>query len=282
MKSVKDRYSIRRMMADLGLKTKSAFSILIVSLLLCCTSVFAQEIKLPERPDPPHLVNDMAAMLSAADAQAIEQKLVAYSDSTSTQIAVVIIPTIGGAEINQFATELFHSWGIGQKGKDNGVLLFIAKDDHKLFILTGRGVEEFLPDAICKRIIDRTIQPAFKAGQFAVGINSGTDEMMARLSGQFVNEDQNNTTAVPTKFKLKGIIIAIILIFLLASLFGGGGGQTYSGTGASKWWLLFALLNGMGGGSRRGGGDWGGGGGGGGFGGFGGGDSGGGGAGGSW
>ena len=281
MKSVKGKIHLRDMMADLELKTKAVVSLLLFSLLFSFQSLFAQEIKLPERPDPPRLVNDMAGMLSPADAQAIEQKLVAYSDSTSTQIAVVIIPTIGGAEINQFATELFHGWGIGQKGKDNGVLLFIAKDDHKLFIITGRGVEEFLPDAICKRIIDRTIQPAFKAGQFAVGINSGTDEMMARLSGQFVNENQNDTTTtVPTRIKLKGIIIAIIILFIIASLFGGGGGQTYSGAGVSKWWLLFALLNGMGGGGRRGGGDWGGGGGG--FGGFGGGDSGGGGAGGSW
>ena len=276
MKSVKGKFHIGNRIADLGLKTKSLVSLLLVSLLLSFNSISAQEIKLPERPAPPHLVNDMAGMLSPAEAQAIEQKLVAYSDSTSTQIAVVILPTIGGAEINQFATELFHSWGIGQKGKDNGVLLFIAKDDHKLFIITGRGVEEFLPDAICKRIIDRTIQPAFKAGQFAVGINSGTDEMMARLSGQFQNEDQEDTTTVvPTRIKLKGIIIAIIILFVIASMFGGGGGgQTYSGTGVSKWWLLFALLNGGGG---RGGGDWGGGGGG-----FGGGDSGGGGAGGSW
>jgi uncharacterized protein len=246
------------------------------------SSAFAQEIKIPERPDPPRLVNDFAGMISGGDAEAIERKLDAYNDSTSTQIAIVTIPTLGGAEINQFATELFHKWGIGQKGKDNGVLLFIAKDDHQLFIVTGRGVEEFLPDAICKRIIEETIKPQFKAGNYAGGINAGIDEMMARLSGQFKGDPNANTdNAPPIKFNIKWIFIIIIIIFVLVSIFGGGsGGNTYSSGGSSGLWFLLGMLSGGGG---RGGG-WGGGdsGGGGGFGGFGGGDSGGGGAGGSW
>jgi uncharacterized protein len=168
--------------------------------------------------------------------------------------------------------------GYRRKRKDNGVLLLIAKDDRKLFISTGRGVEEFLPDAICKRIVELTIKPQFKAGNYAQGINAGVDEMQARLTGQFKNDKPE---AAPVKFKISWIIYAVLIIIVLLVLFGGGGnnGQTHSGGGSSAAWFLLGALSGGGG---RGGG-WGGGdSGGGGFGGFGGGDSGGGGAGGDW
>ena len=271
MTSVRDKKSI---WSKISLRT--FFTSLM--LVLLSMAVSAQEIKLPERPDPPRLVNDMAGMLSAGEASTLEQKLDAYNDSTSTQIAVVIIPTLDGSEINQFSTELFHKWQIGQKGKDNGVLLFIAKNDRKLFIITGRGVEEFLPDAICKRIIEQIIKPQFKAGNYAQGINDGVDQMMARLSGQFKGDENGNQVSAPFNFSWKWIIIAIVILFILSSLFGGGNnGQTYSsGGGSSALWFLLGMLSG-GGGGRDGGGDSGGG-----FGGFGGGDTGGGGAGGDW
>ena len=253
MTSVRDRKDLGCMIYDLGLKKNLSAFLLSFLFALSFLSLSAQEIKLPERPDPPRLVNDFAGMLSGGDADALEQKLDAYNDSTSTQIAVVSIPTLGGAEINQFATELFHKWGIGQKGKDNGVLLFIAKDDRKMFIITGRGAEEYLPDAICKRIIELTIKPQFKAGNYAQGINAGVDEMKARLSGQFKADDQTNVQ--PIKFKWRWVILVIILIFVLASIFGGGNnGQTYSGSGSSGLWFLLGMLSS---GGDRGGG-WGG------------------------
>jgi uncharacterized protein len=276
MTSVKDNSYFGMLISDFGFNRRV---ILLCSLIiLAMSSIFAQEIKLPERPNPPRLVNDYAGMLSEGDAEALEGKLVGYSRETSIQIAIVIIPTLGGAEINQFATELFHKWGIGEKGKDNGVLLLIAKDDRKLFISTGRGVEEFLPDAICKRIVELTIKPEFKTGNYAQGINAGVDEMQARLTGQFKNDKPD---AAPVKFKISWIIYAIIIIIVLIVLFGGGGnnGQTHSGIGSSAaWFLLGALSNRGSSGGGWGGGDSGGGG----FGGFGGGDSGGGGAGGDW
>jgi uncharacterized protein len=129
-------------------------------------------------------------------------------------------------------------------------------------------VEEFLPDIICKHIIEQKIKPAFKAGNYYEGLNAATDEMMGRLSGNFVNDD-----AGPVEEK-RGIpfgsiiIILIIIIIIVASMFGGGGGTLGSGG-----WIAGSILSGMGGGGDSGGG---------GFGGFGGGDFGGGGAGGSW
>ncbi len=256
-----------------------------VSLFIILYSLFslsAQDLKLPAQPDPPRLVNDMAGMLSSDETATLEGKLVAYDDSTSTQIVVLTIPSLEGADPAEYATAVIHKWGIGQKGKDNGVLLLISKSDHKIFIATGRGVEANLPDITAKRIIDHVITPQFKAGHFYAGINGATDEMIARLSGQFVNDDQKDTQSKPFGHaKLIALVIVLIILFFI--FFGGGsGGQTYNSGGSSGTsFLLGALLGSALGG--RGGGDGGGfGGGGGGFGGFGGGDSGGGGAGGGW
>jgi uncharacterized protein len=244
-------------------------------------SVSAQDLKIPARPDPPRLVNDLAGMLTYDETNSLERKLTGYSDSTSTQIAVVIIPSLEGTDIAQYATELGAKWGIGVKGKDNGVLLIISKTEHKIFIATGRGVEANLPDIIAKQIVDRIIKPEFKAGHYYAGINAATDEMIARLSGQFVNDSIKDKSDEQGTGYSKWIALVIVIIFLLLIFFGGGrGGQTYGGGGSGlPWFLLGGLMGGMGSGD---GGGRGGGGGGGGFGGFGGGDFGGGGAGGDW
>lgn len=282
MRSVRDNYKGAR---DKGRGTGDLFLRCLATLFIILYSLFsisAQDLKLPAQPDPPRLVIDMAGMLNPDEANALENKLVAYNDSTSTQIVVLIINSLDGADEAEYATEIIHKWGIGQKGKDNGVLLLISKNDHKIFIATGRGVEANLPDIVDKRIIDHVITPQFKAGHFYAGINGATDEMIARLSGQFVNDDQKETNTKPFGHaKLIALVIVLIILFFIF-FGGGGGGQTYNSGGSSFLWgalLGSALGGGRGGGFGDGGGF---GGGGGGFGGFGGGDSGGGGAGGGW
>jgi uncharacterized protein len=212
-------------------------------------------------------------MLSGSENQALEEKLVAYNDSTSTQITIVTINTLNGMDKAQYATELGEKWGIGRAKKDNGVLILVAKEDRQIFIATGRGVEEYLPDAICKRIVENVIKPNFKAGNYYTGLNTATDEMMARLSGNFVNTDTGEKDGIPLWVV---ILIIFIIFFVMPFIFrNGGGGTTYGGRGYRSY----------GGGPFWGGGTGGWGGGrssGGGFGGFGGGSFGGGGAGGSW
>ena len=277
MRSVRDKYKGTkgkgRGMRSAVAKCVTTFFVILYSLF----SVYAQDLKIPERPNPPRLVNDMAGMLSHDEDNNLESKLVAYSDSTSTQIAVITINSLEGNDIAQYASELGAKWGIGMKGKDNGVLLLISKSDRKAFIATGRGVEANLPDITAKRIIDRILIPNFKEKKYYDGINAATDEMMARLSGQFSNDDQRDNKS---NFKgwAKLIALIIVLIILLVIFFrGGNGGQTYNSGGSSgDSFLLGALLGsalGGGGSSGGGGGD---------FGGFGGGDFGGGGAGGDW
>ncbi|MDB5281619.1 MAG: hypothetical protein JWO06_694 [Bacteroidota bacterium] len=251
--------------------------LLLCFILLIGPGIFsnAQNPAIPERPRPPRLVNDFAGMLSSGENQQLENKLKAFNDSTSTQIAIVIINSLDGMEKGQYATELAEKRGVGDKKTDNGVLLLISKGDRQMFIATGRGVEEFLPDAVCERIFQEVIKPAFKAAKYYQGLDAATDEMMQRLRGTFVNENQGRHKKGPIPFTF--IIFAIFIIIVIISSFfrnNGGGGNTISSGG----WIAGALL-----GSALGGG---GGGGGGssdsGFGGFGGGSFGGGGAGGSW
>ncbi len=229
----------------------------------------------PPQPNPPRLVNDFANVLSSSEQQALEQKLVAYDDSTSTQIAIVIIETLDGAEVGSYAAELGEKWGIGTKQNHNGVLLLMAKQERKITIRTGYGVEEKLGAIICDRIIKNTLVPNFKQGNYYNGFNEATDEIMARLSGMYVNDKVRGKDGIPVWII---ILIIIIIFFILPLIFRGGGGRggggtTYGRTGPIIW------------GGGFGGGGFGGGGGGsssGGFGGFGGGGFSGGGSSGSW
>jgi uncharacterized protein len=247
---------------------------LVVVFLLSWFVISVKAQHYPEKPNPPRLVNDFAGMLDASQVEALEHKLDAYNDSTSTQISIVIVQSLEGTEKAQYATELAEKWGIGRDKKDNGVLILISKGDRQIFIATGRGVEEYLPDAICKRIVEQIIKPGFKQGDYYGGLNAATDEMIARLSGTFVNDEKGDRKGIPVWVI---ILIIFIVFFILPFIFRGrgGGGTTYGRRGYSSgpFWG-----GGFGGGGFGGGG----GGGGGGFGGFGGGSFGGGGAGGGW
>lgn len=143
----------------------------------------AQDI--PTKPTKSIFVSDFANMLSQGDEMLLQQKLKNYNDSTSTQIAVVIIESLNGADLEDYAQKLAETWGIGQKGKDNGILLLISKNDRKIRIHTGYGIEDKIPDGLAKKIIDNELTPSFRTGQFYVGINKAIDTMIGLLSGSF-------------------------------------------------------------------------------------------------
>lgn len=235
---------------------------------------FAAIAQYPERPNPPRLVNDFAGFLGGDEDAALEQKLQAFKDSTSTTITIVTINTLDGADKAQYATELGEKWGVGGKAKDNGIVVLISKEDRQLFIATGRGVEEYLPDAICKRIVENKIKPYFKQGEYYAGLNAATTEMMARLSGTFVADETGREKRGLPIWAI--ILIIVVVFFILPTIFrgGGGGGTTFGGRGYNSWGGGLGGFGGFGGGGSSGGG--------GGFSGFGGGSFGGGGAGGSW
>lgn len=258
---------------------KKCFSIFI--LLLVSVISFSQDDFDPEKllkQKPSQLVNDFTNTLTTDQRQALENKLVAFNDSTSTQIAVVIVPSLGGRDIADYNIELGRAWGVGGKENNNGVVLLIAKNDRKLNITTGYGLEGALPDLTAKQIIDDIIRPNFKGEDYYRGIEEGTDAIIQAVKGEYTAPKNYGKKGTGGGGKFIFIIIAIIL-FLVFSGGKGGGGSFMSRRGAMPF-ILGSLL---GGGGRGGGSGWSGGGGSsGGFGGFGGGSFGGGGASGSW
>lgn len=250
--------------------------LLLIATFFCFNSIVAQNV-LP-KPSTPQLVTDMAGVLSPEQKQALENKLVAIDDSSSNQIAVVILPTLDGNPIEEYATKLFREWGIGNTKTNNGVLLLIAVEDKKIRIEVGYGLEGAIPDITAINIIDNDLKPAFREGAYYEGIDKATDDIAKAAVGEYQVKRVKKT-----KSKGNGALLAIIIavIFLVLKGGGGRGGSNIGGRGVSNvaeglFWA--SLLSGGGGSSRNDSGF----GGGGGFGGFGGGSSGGGGASGGW
>ncbi|MGV3461208.1 MAG: TPM domain-containing protein [Flavobacterium sp.] len=260
---------------------------LLLFLFLNAFLSFAQDI--PPKPSLQTSYYEIGTrLLDESQQQAIKQKLIRYADSTSTQITVVVVPTTGGNDIDSYKVDLAHAWGIGQGEKDNGVLLLIAKDDRKIALATGYGVEHLLTDALSNRIIDEQISPAFKKKQYFEGIDHGTTAIIQALSGEY-KEERTNLRRSGGKGEGFGfapfVILIIIIIIIIIKGRGGRGGGNRGNRGGGLDLTDILILSSLGGRSSGGGfGGFGGGGSsGGGFGGgFGGGGFGGGGASGSW
>lgn len=228
---------------------------------------FAKEI--PAKSN--RLVNDYANVLSEQEKALLEQKLKLYDDSTSNQIAIVIERSLEGDDLFSYSHKLAVTWGIGQEGKNNGILIYVAIDDRKTHIQVGDGLEGAIPDGLTGQIRRQILNPAFKAGRFYDGLDAATTSVMQAAAGEFVNDKEDKPLQKgPSAFVI--IIIIIILIILFSRGGGGRGNRSRGGFGGPVFW----------GGTFGSGGFSGGGGGGGGFGGFGGGGFGGGGSGGSW
>jgi uncharacterized protein len=272
----------------MAIKFKLMFKkiILFIGLLLGSWQVFAQDFP----PKSNTIVTDYTNTLTTEQKQLLESKLVAFNDSSSTQIAVVILKSIGDYDVNEYAAALGRKWGVGQKGKNNGIMVLVAIADRKLSIQTGYGAEGALPDIITQQIRVNDMNPRFKQGDYYGGLDAGTDDIIKYTKGEYkadkkAQKDNGGGGGSPVGFII--IIVIVILIAVFRNRGGGGGHVIGSRGGASPfWWFLAGSM--LGGGGNRGGSDWGGfsggggSGGGGGFGGFGGGDFGGGGSGGSW
>ncbi|MCA5004175.1 TPM domain-containing protein [Sphingobacterium bovistauri] len=248
-------------------------------------TVFGQDLPAVSRT----IVTDFTNTLSASQRDALERKLVAFNDTTSTQIAVVLVNSTDGYDVSDYAVRLAKKWGVGDAKYNNGVMLLAAIGDRAVTIQTGYGVEGALPDAIAYRIIENDIKPAFREGDYFTGLDNATNSIISYTKGEYKAEKES-AESPEGGGGISGIVIivVIVIIFALISKGGGGnnrGGKVINGKGSNDlfWWMLLSGLGG--GGNSRGGGDFGGGFGGGdsgGFGGFGGGDFGGGGASGRW
>jgi uncharacterized protein len=248
----------------------------------------ASAVQIPEKPYPPRLVNDLAQILSRDEVNALENKLVEFSNSTTTQIVVVTVKSLNGEEKSMFATEIGHQWGVGQNNFDNGIVLLVkektAEESGEVFIATGYGLEAVIPDAIAKRIVDKEILPRFREGNYYDGIDQAVSTLMQLSLGEFTaKEYEEKTASNPLGF----IIPLLFFLIVFGNIFGRANNMRRRTIGKNlPLWVLLSMMgskskqSGSFGDFSSGRGSFGGGGGG--FGGFGGGGFGGGGAGGSW
>ncbi|MCA0959111.1 TPM domain-containing protein [Muricauda ruestringensis] len=243
------------------------------------------QFNIPEKPQKETSVYDYVNLLSDSQSNALEQKLIRYSDSTSTQIVVAIISSTEGENINYLGAQWGQKWGIGQADKDNGVLVLLARNDRRIAINTGYGVEGSLTDLMSKRIIESVIIPEFKKGDYYGGLDKGSDAIFKVLTGEF-SEDRTFGNRRPFPFEiLFPFIIFIVILIILWSRKNKGGGNGRGGrrgSGLDIWDMIILSNMGRSSGSSGGFGSGGGFGGGGFSGGFGGGGFGGGGASGGW
>jgi len=239
------------------------FNRILIFLFLIQSFVFAQDI--PQKPNPPRFVNDLAGgLLSQGEINQLEQKLKAYFDSTSTQVVIVIVKSVQPYDISEYAIKLGREWGIGQKDKNNGIVFLWAPGDRKIFIATGYGAEGGLTDAYSKRIIETVVKPNFKQLRYYQGIDEATNSIFKYLSGEF--------DAEPTEEGDSGFVIFLVILFIIIGLIvfrnkGGGnrgGGfvpyTTYTGWGSSSGGWSSGGGSSGGGGFDFGGGSFGGGG----------------------
>lgn len=268
--------------------------------ILFSVNLFASD-QLPEKPNPPKLVNDFVGVLSDAQKQTLEQKLIQFNNQSSTQIAIVIVGDLLGYDRAEFTIQLAEKWKIGQKGKDNGVLIMVKptgnSGQRSAFIAVGYGLEGVIPDAIANRIVENEMIPQFKNGDIYQGLENAVSTLMSLSSGEFTADEYQSADK---KKSILAFFIFLIVIVVFVILVPSSQAFSYMRTHNIGYWAALWLIlssgrssgsgsfghftNGTGGFGAFGGGGrgFGGGGGFGGFGGFGGGSFGGGGAGGSW
>jgi uncharacterized protein len=184
---------------------------IVLLLLLPCLAAAVDVPQLKGR------VNDMANLLSPETVTLLEQKLAGFERETSNQVAVLTIPSLQGDEIDQFAIRVAEQWKLGQKGKDNGVLLILAKAERKVRIEVGMGLQGVLPDITSAQIIRNVMSPHLKSNDFDQGINAGVDAILAATKGEFKASPQDTTrksrprSSSPATYFLLAAVAAVIL-----------------------------------------------------------------------
>ena len=273
--------SMNSVMKSLLVNKPLRFWLLTTNFLLVLVNTNAFAVDLPPKPNPERLYNNFSAqpILTQAESEALEAKLVDFARATSNQIVVVVTDDLLGMDPESYATQIGREWGVGQANRNNGIVVLIkptgGKNQRKVFIAVGKGLEGIIPDITANHIVQNEILPAFRNQEFYKGIDAGVGVLMSLAKKEFSFNDYQKRTKNNSNIWIFVILIVVFILgllprrtsdgytmgsggmFFLGSLFGGGfGGGGYGG-----------------GGSSRDDGD---------FGGFGGGDFGGGGAGGSW
>ncbi|MDD5298728.1 MAG: TPM domain-containing protein [Rhodocyclaceae bacterium] len=213
-------------------------------LLLCLlaggTAVRAESVAVPVLSAR---VTDLAGTLDAGQKAALEDKLAGFEKVRGSQIAVLIVPGTQPETIEQYSMRVAEAWKVGRKGQDDGVILVVARNEHKLRIEVGYGLEGALPDAVCRRIIAEDIAPRFKAGDWAGGLDAGVDRIQALIAGEKLAPPAASAKAAARNpdwegMLVPGIFAVVILGGILAKVLGRLLGSLATG-GLAGFVLLF-------------------------------------------
>jgi uncharacterized protein len=190
-------------------------------------------------PPPTDYFNDYANVVSPDTAERLNQELQQFDHDTTTQIVVAIYPTMqSDSSVDDYAVRIFNTWKVGGKKYNNGAVLFVFMQQHKMFIQTGYGLEGALPDALCKQIIDEQITPRFKQGDYAGGLSAGVDAILAATKGEYKGRDTSADRLIITVVSVLGAAL-FILIFVWGWLYSKRqaakqGARHYSSSGHSS------------------------------------------------
>jgi len=225
--------------------------------------VFVIPLTAVSQPSIPELwgtpIHDEAKVLSATFIHQLESQLKAFGDSTSNQIALLVIRTLDGYPVEQYALEVAEKWKLGQAEKDNGVLMLISLEDRKIRIEVGYGLEGVLPDILANQIIRNEIAPYFRKGDYEGGIQAGMTGIMRAIAGEYQGEPQRSRSS--EGMPVMPLIIFLIVIILISRMRGGRGGRRGGGWSSGSGWFGGGGWSGGSGGWSGGGGFSGGGGG---------------------
>jgi uncharacterized protein len=172
----------------------------------------------PQMPELKSYANDLTGTLNQDQLNVLNERLKTFDDSTSNQLVVLIIPTLNDYPLEEYANETAQKNKIGTKKNDNGILLLVVKDDKKIRIEVGYGLEGALPDALANSIIRNVVVPSFKNGDYYTGISGGIDAIISATKGEYKAEPQKHS-----RNSFSGLItLVIIIFFLISSIFRGG------------------------------------------------------------
>jgi uncharacterized protein len=194
-------------------------------------------------------VTDLTGTLTAEQQSALERKLAAFESAKGSQLAVLIVPSTQPEEIEEYSIRVVDAWKLGRKGVDDGALLLVAKDDHRVRIEVGRGLEGVLTDALANRILDETVKPAFRQGNFYGGIDAGLDQMMKLVQGEPLPPPQPAWQGTRRPHGGGGSLLPLLFAVLVGSavlrgIFGRTFGSLLTGAGAGLlvWIAGYALV----------------------------------------
>jgi uncharacterized protein len=221
------------------------FIILLASATLMFLSLMAQDI--PDPMYPPRMVNDYSGLLNQADLQKLESKLQTFYYETSTQIYIVIVDDLKGYAISDFAQQLGEKWGVGTKGKDNGIVILLNPSPDRThgeaWVATGYGLEGAVPDAVANRLVDLEMVPYFKEQKFYEAFDAATNTIISLTRGEYTAEKY--LASKEETSPIMEILVPLIIMIIVFSVFGARKSRYYSaGRNNLPFWLALFLLSG--------------------------------------